>query len=431
MTTLFWTKIIVVAAAGALGAALANRGIVLFNDAIRSIVPELMEGRMPRRKFASLVFSSNLGLILAFGIPYSLVSPILLSHALWLGSDVIGSYFPGSFDGEKEPAWRGYWGLCASIICGGLFGVFLVFVLQGITGLIACLPVNFIPAMLNLSSPVIFTLAAIPALAIAYQYGFRHGSIAFVITLLVRQILSGFGQAQPDAWAFLVGMLVLILHAVREARRDVSVERLFVVSAKQVTRLRSYLPWIAILGALYALSTNMGMLMEGPQSLLALAQGNRLVAIDYSIARAISFLPMRTMSMLATGVYTMDGLGFAPVAGLAAPTPLVAAATGAIVMSVEGLGLVFLANLFNRFPSLMNVAISLRTAMTKLLEVASLLGGLIAANSMAPGFGFFAMAGLYTLNEAAGVPIMRLAVGPVFIILIGLLINLLTVLHIR
>ena len=79
MITLLWTKIIVVAAAGALGAALANRGIVLFNDAIRSIVPELMEGRMPRRKFATLAFSSSLGLMLGFGIPFSLVSPILLS----------------------------------------------------------------------------------------------------------------------------------------------------------------------------------------------------------------------------------------------------------------------------------------------------------------------------------------------------------------
>ena len=69
--------------------------------------------------------------------------------------------------------------------------------------------------------------------------------------------------------------------------------------------------------------------------------------------------------------------------------------------------------------------------MTKLLEVASLVGGLIAANSMAPGFGFFAMAGLYTLNEAAGTPVIRVAVGPVFIILVGLLINLLTLIHIR
>jgi hypothetical protein len=426
-----WIKLIVVAVAGALGAALANRGVVFFNDALRSIVPELIENRMPRHKFAALAFSSSLGLVLAFGIPFSLVSPILLSHALWLGSDVIGSYFPGSFEGEKESAWKGYWGLFASVVCGGLFGVFMVFVLQGLGDLFARLPVNFGPAMLSLSGPVIFTLAAIPALAIAYQYGFKHGLIVFGAALLVRQVASGLGQSQPDAWAFLAGLLALVFHAVREARRAVPVEGLFVVSAGKVARLRSFLPWIALLGAVYAISNNLGTLMEGPQTLLALAGGNRIVAIDYALARALSFLPMRAMSMLATGVYTMEGLGFAPVVGLASPTPLVAALAGALVMSGEALSLGYLANFFNRFPSLLNVANSLRTAMTKLLEIASLVGGLIAANSMAPGLGFFAMAGLYTLNEVAGTPVIRVAVGPVFIILIGLLINLLTVLHIR
>jgi hypothetical protein len=171
--------------------------------------------------------------------------------------------------------------------------------------------------------------------------------------------------------------------------------------------------------------------MEGPQSLLALAQGDRIVAINYTIVRAISLLPLRTMSILATGVFTMDGLGFAPTAGLISPHPIVAAIAGAIVMSVEALSLVVIAKFFNRFPCLLKVANSIRTAMTKLLEVASLVGGLIAANVMAPGFGFFAMAGLYTLNEAAGTPVIRVAVGPVFLVLIGLILNLLVILHLR
>jgi hypothetical protein len=97
MTTLSWTTLLVVAAAGALGAALANRGIVLFNDAIRSIMPELMENHMQRRKFSTLALSSSIGLTIGFGIPFSIVSPLILSHALWLGTDVIGTFFPGSF----------------------------------------------------------------------------------------------------------------------------------------------------------------------------------------------------------------------------------------------------------------------------------------------------------------------------------------------
>lgn len=428
MAILFWSKIIVVTVAGALGAALANRGIVLFNDALRSIAPELIENRMPRQKFTSLAFRSNLGLMLAFGLPFSLVSPILMSHLLWLGTDMIGTYFPGAMEGEKNSAWKSFLGLFASILCGGLLGGSLVLAIQALTELVSRLPVNFFAPLVQLSGPVIFTLAAIPSLAVAYQYGIKHGGIVFLITLLVRQTLSGLGEARPDNWAFLVGMVVFAIYAIKEARGDEPFEGLFIVSSKQVARLRRYLPWIAVLGAVYAVSANLGQLMEGPQTLLSLAQGNRIAAIDYTLARAISFLPMRAMSMLATGTYTMEVLGFAPAAGLASPNPWAAAAAGAVIMSVEALSLVYIAKFFNRFPSLLKVANSLRTAMTKLLEVASLVGGLIAANSLAPGYGFLAMAGLYTLNEAAGTPVLRVAVGPVFLILIGLSINLLAIL---
>jgi hypothetical protein len=66
--------------------------------------------------------------------------------------------------------------------------------------------------------------------------------------------------------------------------------------------------------------------------------------------------------------------------------------------------------------------------MTKLLEVGALVGGMIAANSMAPGLGFVTVAGFYLLNESAGTPIVRAAVGPVGVILVGIVANLLAAL---
>jgi hypothetical protein len=305
----------------------------------------------------------------------------------------------------------------------------LVLLVQGFSDLAARLPVGLPDFLGNLSRPVIFTLAAIPALAITYQYGIRQGLIAFFITLAGRQIASALGQTQPDAWAFLVGMLVLTYHAVQEGRCEVPAEDYFEVSDENIKRVRRYIPWIAALGAVYALSTNLGVMMEGPQSLLAFAQGDRMAAINYTVVRALAFLPLRTMSILTTGVFTMDGLGFAPAVGLVSPNPLVAAVTGAGVMSAEALSLVTIARFFNRYPCVLKAANSLRTAMTKLLEVASLVGGMMAANAMAPGFGFFTVAGLYLFNEAAGAPVVRVAVGPVSVILVGLAINLLAILH--
>jgi len=98
-------------------------------------------------------------------------------------------------------------------------------------------------------------------------------------------------------------------------------------------------------------------------------------------------------------------------------------------MPVEAISLVWIAGFFSRYPCYLKVVNNIRTAMTKLLEVASLVGGMVAANRMAPGLGFFAVAGLYLLNETAGSPVVRTAVGPVAVILVGITLNVLAFLH--
>jgi hypothetical protein len=403
--------------------------VALFHDGTRTVMSEVIGGRMRRREFVLLALSSSWGLIIAFGIPFSLVSPIVLSHGLWLGTDIIGTWFPGPFDREEGTLRKNFPGMFGAIASGAVYGGLLVIVLDALHDLVMHLPVNFFPAMAEISGPVIFTLAAIPALATAYQYGIKHGVVAFLITLLGRQVAGALGLVSPDAWAFLVGMIVLFIHAVKEVRCEPEPSESFVISNEQVLRIRSHLPWIAVLGALYALASNLGVIMEGPQSLLAWSQGDRIAAINYTVVRALSFLPLRTMSILSTSVFTFEGLGFTLAAGLASPNVFVAAIAGAAIMSSEALSLAAVAKFFNRYPCMLKAANSLRTAMTKLLEVASLVGGMIAANAISPGFGFFAVAGLYLLNEAAGTPVMRAAIGPVSIIIIGIILNLLAFLH--
>ena len=413
--------------AGGLGAALANRGIVIFHDGLRPAVTELIEGRMPRSQLAPIAFSTCFGLILVFGIPFTLASTVILSHALWLGTDIIGTWLPGPF--EKNGAWKSRLGLLGSIALGALYGTMLVLGLQGFILLNDRLPVNIHLSIGEIARPVIFTLAAYPALTVAYQYGLKHGLVAFLLTLIIRQLASKLGLAHPDTWALLTGLALLMSHAIQEGRREPAPKDSFLIPLEQVRRIRSHLPWIVVLGATYALASNLAVLMEGPQSLLALAHGDRLAAIHFTVARAISFLPLRTMSALTTGVFLMDGLGFAPTLGLVAPYAAIAALAGGIVITVEAISLVWIAGFFSRYPCYLKVVNNIRTAMTKLLEVASLVGGMVAANQMAPGLGFFAVAGLYLLNETAGSPVMRSAVGPVAVILVGITLNILAFLH--
>lgn len=81
-------------------------------------------------------------------------------------------------------------------------------------------------------------------------------------------------------------------------------------------------------------------------------------------------------------------------------------------------------------PALLRAADNIRTAMTRLLELATLLGGMMAANRMVPGLGWFAIAGAYVLNESAGTPVVRAAVAPAAVVVMGIVLNVLAWLHI-
>jgi len=79
----------------------------------------------------------------------------------------------------------------------------------------------------------------------------------------------------------------------------------------------------------------------------------------------------------------------------------------------------------DKFPGVRKCGDNIRTAMSKVLEVALLIGGMMAAQAMAPGFGLYAVIGLYVLNKTSKKPIVDMAVGPVGAIGVGILINIL------
>ena len=80
----------------------------------------------------------------------------------------------------------------------------------------------------------------------------------------------------------------------------------------------------------------------------------------------------------------------------------------------------------DKFPGMKNCGDHIRTAMTKILEIALLVGGMVAANEIAPGLGYLFVAGAYVLNKTSKKPLVDMAVGPVAAILLGIIVNLLS-----
>lgn len=419
-------KFLIVALIGALASILANKGVAVFNDGLRPIVPEYLEGRMDKKAMAATSFALGFGLVIGFGIPVSIAATIILIHSILLGTDIIGTWSPA---GKK--------GLVISGVVGAVYGVGIVAGLQFIVNAFKLLPVNFLSNLGTVSTPIVAAFAAFPALVVAYQYGLLKGGITFVVSFLVRQIVQYYGTFQmgtakvalnPEGMALLAGMIIMLVYAIREKTDEnaVSVD-LTAIFSERVKKIKKNLPYLAVMGALISAATSYGIIAGDPISLNLLSKGQNLEAAMTAFARGIGFIPLVATTAIATGVYGPAGMTFVFVVGLLVKSPILAFVLGAVVISAEVMLIDVLAKLMDKFPGVRKCGDNIRTAMSKLLEIALLVGGMMAANAMAPGLGLFIVAGLYVLNQTAKKPIVSMAVGPVGAILVGVLINILYV----
>lgn len=418
------SKLVVISLCGALAAILANRGIAVFNDAVRPFAPEFIEGRMKRREFFATTFALSFGLVIGFGIPFSVMSPIILIHSLFLGTDIIGAALPGSPQKNPFKDSISLVGVVGSGLVGAVYGALLVVGLGGFVDVMETLPVSIGDNLSNMGEPVIFAFAVFPALAIAYQYTVRKGIVALTVIAIVRILAELQSTIDPDGLALLAGMIMLLVFALSERNEgsDTSLKSLF---SSRTRRIHRNLPWIAAMGGLYGVACNLAFVMEGPQSLLALKEGLDDNAVAITISRALSFVPLKGMTSLSTGTFVTDGFGFVATVGLLSSGVIMAAILGAVVISVEALSLVAIAHVFDKFPGIREAADNLRNAMTQLLELALIVGSMITAHALIPGIGYMLIAGAYLLNETAGRPIVRMAIGPISVIVLGILVNIL------
>lgn len=415
---------LVIALLGALSAILVNQGIAVFNDGFRAIVPEFLEGRMNRKALAATSFAISFGLVIGFGIPVSIAASIILVHSILLGTDIIGTFCPS---GKK--------GIVLSGVVGAIYGIGIVYGLQFVVDLFAKLPVNFLEPLKMVGTPITVAFAVFPALVVAYQFGYKKGLITGIIALLVRQITVMYGtfkigentiKLDQEGMALLAGMIIMIAFAMKEKPDENATKvDLTAIFAERVKRIKKNLPILAIMGGLISAATSLCLLAGDPISLNLLAEGKNVEAAMTAFARGIGFIPLVATTAISTGVYAPAGMTFVFVVGLLISNPLISFIAGAAVMAIEILLLDVLAKLMDKFPGVRKCGDNIRTAMSKVLEVALLVGGMMAAQAMAPGFGLFMVVGLYVLNKTSKKPIVDMAVGPVGAIGVGILINIL------
>lgn len=420
---------IIMMAIGALASVMANKGIAVFNDGFRPVVPQYFEGKISRKELAATSFAISFGLVIGFGIPTSIAASIILIHSILLATDIIGTIFKDDMTG-----------MILSAVVGGLYGIGILVGLQFVVDLFAKLPYNFIDPLGAVSAPVVAAFAIFPAVAVASQHSFKKGAIVGIVTTLVWFIVKKFGNfafgeatiaLNAEGIAMLVGTVMMVIYATKDRSTNTSNQDLTNVFSEKVSRIQKNWWLLALMGGLLSAGTAQLLIAGDPISQNLLAESQYTSAAMAAFARAIGFIPLVFTTAIVTGVYGPAGVTLVFGVGiLLHGNPIFAFVAGGAVMAAE----VFLINAFakgmDKFPSVRDMGEHIRTSMSRVLEVALLVGGINAANTMATNIGGLFVIGFYLLNKKSKKPIVDLAVGPVAAIIFGILLNILILLGI-
>lgn len=422
-------KYLVIALIGALASVLSNKGIAVFNDGFRPIVGQYFNKEISKKELAAMSFAISFGLVIGFGIPTSIAASIILIHCLLLTTDMIGSFCPDTKVGT-----------ILSAVIGAGYGLAILAGLEVIVKLFGMMPYNFTSDLGSVSGYVTVAFAVFPAVGVAYQHGFKKGMITGGVTVLAFYLIKKFGvfsiggnsvALNPEGMAMLVGMIMMLVFAAQVKGESNSNEALTIGFSANVSRIRKNWFLLAIMGGLIAAGTSLSIIAGDPASLALLAEGEYMNAALTAVARSIGFIPLVFTTAIVTGVYGVAGCTFVFVVGLLLHgNPLVAFVVGALVMVVEIALIDLFAKGMDKFPGVKDMGEYVRTSMNKVLEVALLAGGIVAAEKMSvaasgyTGIGALFVIGAFLLNKKAKKPIVDLAVGPVACIVFGVLLNL-------
>ncbi len=421
--------VIVMALLGAVASYLSNQNVAVFNDGVRPMYGPYINGEIDRKTLFATSFALSFGLVIGFGLPTSIAGGIIIVHTVLLAADIIGAGFPDDSQG----------GMMA-LGSGALLGIALMFGMQTIINIFGSLPINFLGNLSTVGSLVITLFCVFPALAIAYQSGFKVGMLVFISTMIVKQIFVLYGVVtinnitialNADGMALLFGIIAMVVVAARSSSKtEGSAAAAFKVFEKNIGRIKKNIVILAISGGIVALATTLLIIAEGPASLALMAEGNYSEAAIVALGRSLGFIPLVMTTSIISGVYSPCGTKAVHIPALLLINLGILGLVGSfvlgcLIMVIEVLLLGFIAKGMDRYPGMKELGDNTRTAMSKILDIALLVGGMLAAAAIAPTIGYIWVVGLHFLNQTAKKPVPAMAIGPIGAISMGLIVNIL------
>ncbi|MFD0063511.1 YhfT family protein [Streptomyces sp. NPDC056637] len=410
----------------ALTAFISHMALAVFNDGVRPFMLDFIQGRSTRSATTAVSFGLSAGFVFGLGAPMALSTGVLNPWLLFLPTDILGLLAPKKW---------------IAPVLGGAWGAVVVFGLNGANDVAHDLPVDFLTAMQQMSTPILFLFTLFPVLAITKQFGRVWGGVAGVLELaLVVMTMKIWPNMFAGALAMAVGVLMLIGLAIAKDVRERKAARAEGGGVEEVVladdpmaslfsagaaRLRTFLPLFMVLGAGVCVLAQMHIFGGGEATSFLIAKGHYSEAAQVDFYRVFGFIPLIATTALASGAYGIAGFTLVYPIGYLLPNPFLAAIVGAAVFAVEVLALSYIGKFLGKLPTVRDSSEHLRSAITDTLQLAILFGSLMAANAMGAGLGILVVGGLYLLNEAMGRPVVRMAAAPAAVIVGGILLNLL------
>ncbi|MFE3739205.1 YhfT family protein [Streptomyces sp. NPDC059134] len=417
----------------ALTAFVSHLALAVFNDGVRPFMLDFIQGRARRSGTTAVSFGLSAGFIFGLGAPMALASGVLNPWLLFLPTDILGLLSPRKW---------------IAPLLGGAWGAVVVFGLGAANDLAHDLPVDFLTALQQMSTPILFLFTLFPVLAIARQFGRPRGALAAVLELaLVVMTMKLWPKIFAGSLAMAAGVLLLIAFAVRkdllgrkqerareqraqgpeqgQKREGVADDPMASLFGDSALRLRRHLPLFMVLGAGVCVLAQMHIFGGGEATSFLIAKGQYSEAAQVDFYRVFGFVPLIATTALASGAYGIAGFTLVYPLGYLLPHPLLAAGAGAVVLALEVLALSSLGRVLGALPSVRDSSEHLRAAITETLGLAILFGSLLAAHVMGGGLAILVVGGLYLLNEAMGRPVVRMAAAPAAVVAGGVLLNLL------
>ncbi|MFD4225200.1 YhfT family protein [Streptomyces sp. NPDC058545] len=408
----------------ALTAYISHMALAVFNDGVRPFLLDFIQGRTTRSATTAVSFGLSAGFIFGLGAPMALSTGVLNPWLVFLPTDILGMLAPKKW---------------LAPILGGAWGAVVVFGLNGANDVAHDLPVDFITAMQQMSTPILFLFTLFPVLAITKQFGRKWGGVAGGLELaLVVLTMKLWPKMFAGALAMAVGVLMLIALAVakdmkqRKADKAAGVTEIVLdddpmasLFSASAARLRRYLPLFMVLGAGVCVLAQMHIFGGGEATSFLIVKGQYAEAAQVDFYRVFGFIPLIATTALASGAYGIAGFTLVYPIGYLMPNPFLAAIVGAAVFALEILALSSIGKVLGKLPSVRDSSEHLRSAIGDTLQLAILFGSLMAANAMGGGLGILVVGGLYLLNDAMGRPVVRMAAAPAAVIVGGILLNVL------